>query len=92
MRHTWDAKKAASNLAKHGIYFHDAARIFEGEVVEWIDKRFDYDEERWAAIGLAENKEIPVIYLERDEDVRRIISARPATRRECRIYWQQVGR
>ena len=92
MRFTWDAKKAASNLVKHGIDFRDAVRIFNGEIVEWIDRGFDYDEERWAAIGIAQNKEIFVVYIEKDEELRRIISARPATQRERAIYWREVGR
>jgi len=92
MRFAWEAKKAASNLAKHGIDFRDAIRIFDDEIVEWIDRRFDYGEERWAAIGIAQNKEIFVVYIEKDEDNRRIISARPATQRERAIYWSEVGR
>jgi len=92
MRFTWDEKKAASNLAKHGIDFRDAVRIFDGEVIEWVDRRFDYGEERWAAIGFSQNKEIVVVYVEKDEDIRRVISARQATQREREIYWREVGR
>lgn len=42
----WDAAKNAANVAKHGINFGDAARIFEGPVLEQIDIRRDYGEER----------------------------------------------
>ena len=92
MRYIWDPNKAAGNLIKHGIAFGDAIRIFEGEIVEWIDTEIDYGEERWVAIGVAENAEIAVVYVEKDEDTWRIISARRATRREREIYWRQVGR
>ena len=92
MRFTWDERKNAENVRKHGIGFSDAVCIFDGEIVEWIDRRFPYDEERWAAIGITENKEILVIYVEKGEDVRRIISARLATRQERDIYWREVSR
>ncbi len=47
----WDAAKNAANVAKHGINFEDAARIFEGPVLEQIDIRRDYGEERIIAFG-----------------------------------------
>ncbi|HEX3483821.1 MAG TPA: BrnT family toxin, partial [Micropepsaceae bacterium] len=76
MRFTWDAKKAAANLAKHGVDFRDAIRIFDGKTIEWPDERFLYDEERWIAVGLNEEQEIFVVYCEEGEVSRRIISAR----------------
>jgi|SRR5215471_13776746 len=90
MRFTWDARKAAGNLAKHGVDFRDAVRIFEGKTLEWLDERFSYDEERWLAIGLAGDKEIFVVYIEQEEDLRRIVSARPANRRERERYWREI--
>ncbi len=92
MRFTWDERKAASNLAKHGVDFRDAIRIFDGKTVEWPDERFAYDEERWLAVRLSENKEIFVAYIEQEEHLRRIISARKASHRERERYWREVGR
>ena len=40
----WDVAKNAANVAKHGIDFDDAVRIFEGPVLEQIDNRRDYGE------------------------------------------------
>jgi uncharacterized protein (DUF4415 family)/uncharacterized DUF497 family protein len=48
-----DAAKNTANFAKHGIDFQDAVRIFEGPVLEKIDRRRDYGEERIAAVGVA---------------------------------------
>jgi uncharacterized protein len=62
-------------LALHGIAFEDAVRIFEGATVEKVDDRFDYDERRVYAIGVVNGLEITVIYTDRNEDERRIISA-----------------
>jgi hypothetical protein len=45
MAFEWDAAKNTANLAKHGIDFHDAVRIFEGPVLEKTDRRQDYGEE-----------------------------------------------
>ena len=49
MKYEWDGAKNAANLAKHGIDFEAAVTIFEGPVLETIDKRRNYGEERIAA-------------------------------------------
>lgn len=46
MRYSWDHEKNRRNLARHGIAFDDAQRIFEGPTVEKADDRFDYGETR----------------------------------------------
>jgi uncharacterized protein len=53
VRLEWDSAKNATNVAKHGISFADAARIFDGPVLERIDARRDYGEVRISALGLA---------------------------------------
>lgn len=47
----WDENKNASNIAKHGIDFETAIRIFEREVLCWQDIRMDYSEYRQISIG-----------------------------------------
>jgi uncharacterized DUF497 family protein len=92
MRYTWDERKNAANARKHGIRFEIAALIFEGAVFERPDERYDYDEERCIAFGVAEGQEIAVVYVDQDEGTRRIVSARPTTRRERALYWKIIGR
>ena len=92
MRFTWDSRKAAANVVKHGLSFDDACRIFDGPVFEDIDDRFSYGEERIKATGILDDVEIVVIYTDRLGEGRRIISARPATRRERIAYWAEVRR
>ena len=92
MRYTWDLKKDAANVRKHGLAFVDAVRIFERTVVEMMDDRQDYGETRIQAIGLFEGKEIFLVYVDDDEDTRRIISARKAERHERERYWQTIAR
>jgi hypothetical protein len=52
MAFEWDAAKHTANLAKHGIDFRDAVRVFEGPVLEKTDRRWDYGDERIAAVGV----------------------------------------
>jgi len=82
---------SARNRAKHGISFAQAVRIFEGRVVERIDDRFDYGEERIYAIGVVDGREVAVIYVEDQGEERRIISAWRARAYERRAYWAAAG-
>ncbi|MCH9019293.1 MAG: BrnT family toxin [Proteobacteria bacterium] len=89
MAFEWDARKNAVNLAKHGIEFADATRMFEGAVLERLDDREDYGETRIAAVGVVEGRELFVVYTMRGEN-RRIISARKANRHERQAYHQAL--
>jgi uncharacterized DUF497 family protein len=83
----WDPRKAAANLAKHKVSFEEAATVF-GDPLGGIvaDPRHSSGEERFVLIGLTEVRRLlAVMYADRT-GVIRIISARPATRRERRNY------
>ena len=88
MRFTWHPGKNRANVRRHAITFADAARIFEGPTVERVDDRFEYGEIRVYAVGLVNGIEITVIYTDRDDDERHIISAWRAEPHERRYYWQ----
>ena len=88
MRYIWDERKNRRNIARHGIAFDDAKRIFEGPTVEKVNDRFDYGEVRVYAIGLVNGLEITVDYTDEDDDERRIISAWRAEPHEGRYFWQ----
>jgi len=90
MRYSWSEEKNRRNIDLHGIAFEDAVRIFDGPTVERVDDRFDYDERRVYAIGVANALEITVIYTDREEDERRIISAWRSEPHERRKYWQSI--
>ena len=90
MRYSWDEEKNRSNLARHGIAFEDALRIFDGPTVEKVDDRFDYGEIRVYAVGLVNGLEITVVYADENDDERRIISAWRAEPHERRSYWQNI--
>lgn len=87
MEFEWDEAKNAVNMAKHGISFVGAARVFDGPTLKFEDHRRDYGETRMVAIGLLHESEIHVVYTMRGE-VCRIISARRARRNERRAYRQ----
>ena len=90
MRYIWDEDKNLRNCELHGIAFEDAARIFDGPTVERSDDRFDYGENRVYAIGVVNGLEITVIYTDRSEDARRIISASRSEPHERRRYWRHM--
>mgnify|MGYP000923945905 CR=1 FL=1 len=72
--------------AKDGSFGFDfAAQIFLGRVLTQVDDREDYGEVRIKAIGEVDGIVLVVIYTDRD-DVRWIISARKANRKE-RALW-----
>lgn len=77
----WDEEKSTLNLVRRGFGFDFAARIFEGPVIEWSDDRRDYGEKRVIALGGVDGEWLVVVYTWRGE-VRRIISARMASRKE----------
>ena len=52
MKFNWHEKKRLSNLAKHGLNFADAYKVFAGPTFTFEDNRFNYDEQRFVTIGL----------------------------------------
>ncbi len=65
-------------------------RIFEGPTVQRVDDRFDYGETRTYAIGVVNGLEITVIYTDRENGERRLISAWRSEPHERRYYWQRL--
>jgi uncharacterized DUF497 family protein len=94
MQFEWDFEKAASNLAKHGVSFELARRIWEDPLVEIRLDGVADGEERWLAIGLVKTTTLlAVVHIfpdEQDDALVRIVSARKATRHERRRYEQQA--
>ncbi|HXP29595.1 MAG TPA: BrnT family toxin [Stellaceae bacterium] len=86
----WDEAKSAANLKERGFDFAYAARIFERPTLESEDERADYGERRIRAIGRIEEHVLFVVYTWRRE-VRRIISARQASRKERNAYREILG-
>jgi hypothetical protein len=80
----WDSDKAESNLAKHGVSFEEAASALADPKVVVLDDGSHSG--RLLALGFAlSGRLLAVIHEERGERDR-IVSARPATRRDEQIY------
>ncbi len=86
----WDTDKSAANLRIRGFDFEYAAKIFRRPVLERDDTRSVYGERRIQAIGCIRREVLFVVYTWRGA-ARRIISARPANRRERNAYRQIHG-
>jgi uncharacterized DUF497 family protein len=88
----WDLKKAARNLAKHGVSFQEGATVFGdplGRIV--ADPRHSVQEERCVLLGASRQQRLlAVMFVERGDAIR-LISARRATRRERRDYEETTG-
>ena len=83
----WDEEKNARNIAKHGIDFKDAQRVFNGPCVSRIDDLSDeYGELREITVGLLDGVSVIVVVHTDREGRIRIISARRALRHERKRY------
>lgn len=82
----WNAHKALTNLAKHGVSFEIARKVFDDPfAVDIEDRSANYGEVRRRIVGVGNGLILTVIYTERSELIR-IISARKATRAERKEY------
>jgi len=82
----WDDAKAAANDVKHGVTFDMARAVFRDPfAIEWLDDGADYDEDRYAIIGVADGRLLYVAFTMRG-DRTRIISVRGAEPHERRQY------
>jgi len=93
MRFEWDEHKAQINLAKHGLIFGTAQRVFDDPNHLSRQERYEDGEERWQT--LERIGEVLIVLVahtyrqdETGEEIVRIISARKATPRE-RLHYEQ---
>ena len=89
----WDAAKAVSNLAKHGVSFQTAVRVFADPHLCMAQDRFEGGEHRWQSIGMVDGCLVLLVAHTVGEDeagseLIRIISARKADPKERKRYEQ----
>ncbi|WP_434478492.1 BrnT family toxin [Gemmatimonas sp.] len=80
----WDERKAETNLQKHGVAFSLAILVWDDmqlRIVE-ADAR---PEPRWMAIGTVLDRVLTVVFTQSGDTIR-VISARPASRKERATY------
>lgn len=96
----WDEGKNQGNIIKHGISFEIAMKVFQDPYrIDWYDEensgfnKYGDWEDRYIALGYVGDV-LYVVYTVRernDEDVIRIISARPAVGVEIADYVKRRG-
>jgi len=89
----WNAEKAKTNLSKHGVSFDEASTVFKDELsITIADPMHSDDEDRFVVIGCSHrNRILIVVHTDRGDRIR-IISARPATRKERKYYEENNAR
>ena len=90
MEYEWDKDKAVQNLRKHGVDFADAVIALEDDRALTIED-MSRNEQRFKTLGMGDNlKLLLVIHAELREKYIRIISARKATKRETKQYYEKT--
>ncbi len=88
----WDPAKAATNLAKHGVDFRQAATVFNDPLALTVfDEAHSQIEERWLTLGMTSEGRLLAVahtfeHISPTQARIRIISARTAERPERRNY------
>lgn len=94
MKFSWDEKKEVANRRKHKINFSEACLVFADKyALNLFDEKHSVDEDRWITMGQTPNGLILIVVhtyqsVENVEFVR-IISARKATKKEMRQYFER---
>jgi uncharacterized DUF497 family protein len=87
---TFDPAKRSATLLARGLDFADAAILFDGTTVEFIDSRRPYGETRIVCIGNLRGRVVVVGYTPR-ESGRHVFSMRKANDREKARYAPYLG-
>ena len=99
IRFEWDEAKNLSNQRKHGVSFEKASAVFLDPLCVSVQDRVEDGEPRWPTLGMVEDLLLlTVAHTVKEElddgiliEVIRIVSARPATRKERLRYEDENG-
>ena len=89
MQLEYDDSKNQKNIHKHGLSFETASIAFKdpNAVIEF-DELHSVHEDRYNLIGCLDGHILFIVYTMRGETIR-LISARPATKREIERYYRK---
>ncbi len=89
LKFEWEPSKAATNERNHGVTFHEATTSFDvPRSLTIYDPNHSDTEDRFILLGMsASGRLLVVVHTERGDSIR-LISARPANRRESAQYGQ----
>jgi uncharacterized DUF497 family protein len=92
VRFEWDPKKAAANLAKHGVAFEEALTVFSDSLARIFDDEDHSDEEeREIIIGHSTKQRLLIVCFTARSTAIRLFSARQATKRERQDYEESLS-
>ena len=87
MEFEWDERKAATNVKKHGVSFHEAGTVFgDPMAITFHDLEHSETEHRFFTFGLSQSNRLLVVGHTDQGGKVRIISARVMTKQERKIY------
>jgi len=83
----WDARKARTNLRKHGVSFEEAKTAFDDHLsVTKFDPDHSIEESRFLTLGISSSHRLLLVAHTDDPYEIRIITARLPTRSEREAY------
>ena len=83
----WDEEKATANSIKHGVAFTEAGTIFGDEQSITIpDLKHSQAEPKFITLGMSQTERVLVVIRTERGNHLRIMSARPASRKERNQY------
>jgi uncharacterized DUF497 family protein len=93
MQFEWDKAKAIANFKKHKVSFDEASTVFNDPLAHiFDDEKHSTEEHREIIIGYSIiNRLVLVYFIERNEDVIRIFSARQPTKNERQDYEENAS-
>ena len=87
MRAEWDPPKAEANLREHGVSFAEAVTVLEDDFALTREDPATVDEPRFVTLGLSDRAQLlVVVYMYKEPDAIRLISAWKANRRQRKAY------
>lgn len=90
MKFEWDESKNQMNIHKHGFDFVDACLVFASPLLEKLDTREDYGEDRWIGLGMLAGRIVVLIYAQPDAETIRVISLRKANWNEQKAFEKAI--
>lgn len=85
----WDESKNRLNVEKHALELADALEVLSAPHLVREDRRKDYGEPRFIAVGYLRERMVVVVYTMR-QSTYRIISMRKANAREQKAYKKRL--
>ena len=74
----------------HKINFNDIIKVFNGPMIVNYDNQFDYNEDRFIGVGFLKNIIVIIVFIEKNADIIRIISARKVNKNENRQFKEEI--